>query len=296
MIMPSATGTDDFHFLEEAEEGARRRIMFLGATDTGKTHLVLAVADVLRRKGRIVGVLDLDLGQSTVGPPGCAGLQLPWEAGSDPLFPTAMVFLGFLSPALGIGPVVEASLRLEKRAAEMGYEDLLIDTSGMVEGGLAGLLKRSKIRALRPDLLVVLERQEETRHIFRSLESSSYGKQVRLQPSPQARRRSRSERAEYRQERFRRYFREAREWDLDLGGVEVLAASPRVAPDPEGWREGQLLGLNDEQGYTMALAVYLGKDGKKLRVSAPPVFEPEGVASVVAGSFFCETEDVLRAG
>ena len=45
-----------------------RRIIVLGGSDTGKTTLLECLADVLSRSAP-VGLVDLDAGQSTIGPP-----------------------------------------------------------------------------------------------------------------------------------------------------------------------------------------------------------------------------------
>lgn len=271
-----------------------RRVMFIGGTDSGKTFLARHWAGALAEAGRRVGVLDFDLGQSTVGPPGCIGLQLPWEAGGDPLFPTAMVFLGFLSPAFDVGSVIEAGLRLERRAVEEGYDVLLVDTSGMVEGGLAALLKRCKIRALRPDLLVVLDREGETEHIFRGLEENTYGELMRISPSPEAKCRSREERAAYRRELFRRYFAAGREVTLELGKVELVPTSNRIAASAETLREGQLLGLNDGRGITRDLARVLQVGEDRVRVLTPFRGAMEEIKALSAGPAVLEGDDSFR--
>lgn len=276
-----------------AEEGCRKAL-FMGCTDTGKTYLVRRWADSLARSGKRVGVLDFDLGQSTVGPPGCLGLQLPWGESGDPLFPAAMVFLGFLSPAFDVGSVVEAGLRLEKRAEEMGYDILLVDTSGMVEGGLAALLKRSKIRTLCPDLLVVLEREGETEHIFRGLERDAYGEILRIPPSPQARRRSREERAAYRRGLFHRYFEAGKEMTLDLRGLEVASTSPRLAASTEALSEGRLVGLNDAAGITRALARVLRSDGDSVVLQSPFKGDKEEIKVLSVGPAVLEEDGYLR--
>lgn len=274
--------------------GKHCKVMLIGGTDTGKTFLVRRLAGELARAGRRVGVLDFDLGQSTVGPPGCLGLQLPWEEDDDPLFPSAMVFLGFLSPAFDVGSVIEAGLRLERRAAEEGYEVLIIDTSGMVEGGLAGLLKRCKVRALHPDLLVVLDREGETEHILRSLEETSYGKMVRIPPSPEARRRNREERAAYRRELFRRYFEGGHELILDLRGVEVVPSSPRLAASTDVLCEGLLVGLNDGAGLTLALARVVGVGGGKVSLCTPFTGRERDIRALAVGPSLILEEGTLR--
>lgn len=274
--------------------GDYRRVMFVGAVDTGKTFLALSVADRMCAEGRHVAFLDFDLGQSTVGPPGCVGLQVPWVSGERPLSPTAMVFLGFSSPAYDVASVVEAGLRLEKRAVESGCKTLLIDTSGMVEGGLAALLKRRKIRALRPDLVVVLDRQGEALHIFRGLEEASYGELAVVKASAEAVRKSREERAAYRRERFREYFRFSRELEINLTQSVIIATSTRLAASASALREGCLLGLNDAEGYTLSLARVLDVDGARVRLLTPYRGEEEDIVSLAVGPALLDDDGSLR--
>jgi len=49
-----------------------RSIMIVGGADTGKTSLIEALADLLSRDSRM-GILDLDMGQSHIGPPTTLG-------------------------------------------------------------------------------------------------------------------------------------------------------------------------------------------------------------------------------
>jgi len=279
---------------EEIIDARLRKVMFVGAVDTGKTHLALSLADRLREVGLPTGLLDFDPGQSTVGPPGCLGLQFPWASGADALFPTAMAFLGFVSPAFDVGAVIEAGLRLEGLAWELGCRTLLIDTSGMVEGHLAAFLKRSKIRALRPDLVVLLERESEASHVFRGLEGGALGRLLRLSPHPEARRRSREERASYRRLRVLQYFREAVEVELDLAGRDVTGSSRRVRPGIFALEEGTLLGLNDGRGLTTAMGRFLEEDGKKLRVATPLRGGGEGIRGISVGPSLLDGEGNIR--
>lgn len=274
-------------------EGGSRKALFIGATDTGKTYLLRRWANELACAGKKVAVLDFDLGQSTVGPPGCLGLHLPWGKGGDPLFPVAMVFLGFLSPAFDVGSVVEAGLRLKRRVGELGYDALLVDTSGMIDGALAALLKRSKIRALRPDLLVVLDMRGETDNIFSGLEEDAYGELLKLTPSPEARRRSREERAAYRRELFLRYFDAGREMTLGLRRLRVVSTSPRVAASEETLGEGRLVGLNDAAGITRALARVLRSDEDRVRIVTPFLGDEEEIAALSVGSLVLEEDGSL---
>jgi len=249
--------------------GRYRKVMVMGAPDTGKTHLVFSLAGYLAAQGLRVGVLDFDPGQSSIGPPCTVGMQYPFEEGRDLLHPTAMVFLGRLSPAGDVGAVIDAGLRLERRALELGCGLLLMDTSGMIEGGLAALLKRGKIYKLRPDLVISLDEKGETGHIFNGLEESACGRIEFVKPSPHARSRGRRERFLHRSELFREYFRDAGELWLDLSKIDLIPVSNCVPADPEFLSEGHLLGLDDAGGFALALAALVDRDDGVLVLRSP---------------------------
>ena len=270
--------------------GRYRKVMVMGATDTGKTHLAFSLAGRLAAEGLKVGMLDCDLGQSSIGPPCTVSLQYPFEKDRDLLHPTAMVFLGHLSPAGDVGSMIDAGLKLENQAVELQCDTLFIDTSGMVEGSLAALLKRGKIRKLRPDLIISLDEAGETRHIFKDLEESAYGRLEFVKPSSHARPRGRKERSDYRGQLFREYFKTASELELDLSEVELVPVSNRISGDPELMREGHLLGLNDEMGFTLALAVLMKRESHVLVLRSPFRGDINEIESVAVGPYGIDAE------
>src|SRR5215510_11503725 len=84
-------------------------ILFVGASDAGKTTLVAALASELASRGARVGIVDSDVGQSEIGPPSTVGLgevagplTRPAEARL-----VALQFVGVSSPARDIRGVVE---------------------------------------------------------------------------------------------------------------------------------------------------------------------------------------------
>lgn len=211
-------------------ETARGTVCVLGATDTGKTtlcgYLLQALGDSAGDGGR-VAYLDADLGQSTLGPP--ATLSLAIFSGSSPavpLFeipPQRMVFIGATSPEGHLLATTVGLWRLVEEARQSGCDVLLVDTSGLVYGGAARELKFQKIRLLRPDYLVALQRGGEIEHLLLPHERSG-ARVVRLPVSDQALRHSREQRQAFRQRRFREYFRgaESREIPLDRIGIYGL--------------------------------------------------------------------------
>ena len=52
------------------------KTMILGDVDVGKSSLILYLANRLVRKGLKIGIVDSDIGQSDIGPPGVIGLTI----------------------------------------------------------------------------------------------------------------------------------------------------------------------------------------------------------------------------
>ncbi|MDY6793853.1 MAG: Clp1/GlmU family protein [Actinomycetota bacterium] len=277
--------------LQSLLTGKYRKVMIVGDIDTGKTYLARKLAARLSDRGLRVGIMDCDPGPSTIGPPGTVSLQLPWgEAGRNLMFPTAMIFVGILSPAKDVASMIEASLRLNDLAQERGCDVLIIDTSGMVQGSHAALLKRGKIREIRPDLIVSLDREGETRHIFNSLESSAYGELAFIKPAKEARERSRGERASYRRDYFLEYFGGSEELELKLGEVGLVPASSWIPAETAYLRGGHVLGLNDARDLTLALAILWELEGETMQVMTPYYGNTAAIKSVAVSPYLLDED------
>lgn len=135
--------------------GAWRRMIVLGAADSGKSSFCRFLGGFLAARGATVDLLDTDLGQTMAGPPGGIGLARFDAAGA--LHPDSYRFVGETNPAGAIAAVVAASARLASAATA---DRLLVNSSGLVTGpGIA--LKRWKLEALDPDIVVAIARGEE---------------------------------------------------------------------------------------------------------------------------------------
>jgi polynucleotide 5'-hydroxyl-kinase GRC3/NOL9 len=131
-----------------------------------------------------------------------------------------MVFIGATSPEGHLLATTVGVWRLVEEARSAGSEVLLVDTSGLVYGGAARELKFQKIRLLRPDYLVALQRGGEIEHLLLPHERSGV-RVVRLLVSDQALRHSREQRQAFRQRRFREYFRGAVPQEISLDRVVI---------------------------------------------------------------------------
>lgn len=145
--------------------------LVLGAPDTGKSTLSRYLVYRAYRQGQRVALVDLDLGQSHLGPPATIGLGLfpPRRPGDEALFPEGIYFIGQTSPVGAILEVVVGCRVLADLAGGQGATQVVVNTSGFVQGLAALRLKRAQAQLLHPNLILGLQRQQELEPLLRGL-------------------------------------------------------------------------------------------------------------------------------
>lgn len=221
-------------------------ILFLGGNDTGKTTLTAALARHFLQKSEKVAVIDADLGQSDIGPPTTIGLAILEKEFSswNQVEPKSLYFIGSTSPVGHLLETVVGTYRLTQQAKALGVPRILVDTSGLIGGGVGWALKNYKIELLRPDLIVALERKTELSTILAPWQKRPGLTILRLAPPLGVRRRSGEERKLLREASFSRYFREKAPFTLNWQKVPFVQI-------PWGW--GKPLGINSRRHITYIL-------------------------------------------
>ena len=266
------------------EAAAQARVtLILGTSDTGKTSLAARLAGALAARGERVAVVDADVGQSEIGPPTTVGLgqvtgALARLADAEVL---ALEFVGDTSPVRYIRETAEATGRLVRRALSGGFQRVLVDTGGLVEGPLGLALKRAKIRAVDPDLVLVLQRRDESEPIARALESAgARPRVVRLAPSPAVLRRTATRRREHRERILREYLARAAIIELDVARVPLKDRRGAVVADVDA---GRLLGVLGGAGETLGIARVRAWKPEEGRVVVETPVAADRIAMLVAG-------------
>jgi len=262
---------------------AARVTLVLGASDTGKSTLVARLAGALAGAGHVVGVVDADLGQSDVGPPTTVGLGRVRGAierlGEAEL--VALEFLGVTSPARCMRETAEATARLVQRAIAGGFERVLVDTSGLIEGPFGRALKRMKIDRVAPDVLVALQRSDESEPILRAAAETSRPSIVRLRAGPTTRR-SPAVRRQARRRALEAHLEGAVPVRLDLARVAA-----RFAPGGRGLAvneaAGALVALDGRDGGTLGLGWVSAIDAAGARLTVQTRVEEGRIAAVAIG-------------
>jgi polynucleotide 5'-hydroxyl-kinase GRC3/NOL9 len=265
------------------EAASRARVtLVLGTSDTGKTSLTAQLAGALAARGERVAVVDADVGQSEIGPPTTVGLgrvtgPVGRLADAEML---ALEFVGDTSPVRYIREVAEATGRLVRQALEAGFERVLVDTGGLVEGPLGMALKRAKVRAAEPDLVLVLQRRDESEPIARLLETAARPRVIRLSASPAVVPRTATRRREHRERALREYLAGGKRIALDTRRVPLR---DRRGAETQEVEDGVLLGVLGRGGETLGIARVSAWEPARHRIVLDTPVASDRIASLVVG-------------
>jgi polynucleotide 5'-kinase involved in rRNA processing len=197
--------------------------MVVGVHGSGKTTFCLYLAGYFCQRGKRVAWIDADPGQPFIGPPAAFSLGLYADAGEllrrKP--PLVMGFIGNTSPVGRLLDAVTSLQKLHARAQTFDPDLVIINTSGLVNGGAARELAFHGIDIIAPRYLVAIEQKNEVEHLVSPHAHRADLLILRLPVSPDARVSTSEARKAAREQRFKEYFRGADFQDIALGDVGV---------------------------------------------------------------------------
>lgn len=265
------------------------RIFVVGGVDSGKTTFCRSLALAGVRAGLTVGVVDADIGQATIGPPGTVGLRLVRSAedlvgwtvetgGSGPAIqPDALAFVGAVSPRGHFLPLVTGTAKLVMRAIEMGARLIVVDTSGLIDGVSGQVLKLTKAELCRPHHVVALSRGGELEPVTGVLRRFLSLQVTDLEVDPRIGERSIEDRAGYRE----RALAGALGPDVYRWRIKPTVFMPNLPPDFRLEElEGLLVGVDNGEGDCLGLGILEYRE-EALRLLTPV---SEGVKALRLGS------------
>lgn len=147
-------------------------VLILGGVDSGKTGFCIYLANSALKANWKVAVIDCDLGQSDLGPPGTVDLCFVPKPFTDlfALFPDDSVFVGVTSPSRAVGDVLDATIKLKAKALKRQEDCLiLINTDGWIDGDDAVKYKVRLIETVDPDHIVTIQTGDELDPIISSV-------------------------------------------------------------------------------------------------------------------------------
>lgn len=180
----------------------------LGGVDAGKTTFVAEAVAAASRAGRSVGVLDCDLGQSEIGPPGTVGVGIANAGQLEsinslrdlPLLGT--YFIGAVSPVHHALDVCIGAAQMARLAREQKPDIFLVDTCGWIDGAAACLFKRCLTDVIVPQLALNFMRADSPNAMLHAFGHLKVPEVVNVDASPSVQRKSQIARTTRRTARF----------------------------------------------------------------------------------------------
>jgi polynucleotide 5'-hydroxyl-kinase GRC3/NOL9 len=263
---------------EAVLEPQNRTIMVMGGSDTGKTTLIEDLLRLLLPAFR-VGVVDADLGQSHLGPPTTIawGLLEKKFEGWENLMVKDFYFVGATSPSGNLLPTL-TGVKIIHDKARTQVDKILLDTTGMIRGGPARVLKRCMIDIIHPQIILALQRTDELEHILTGFKGMSIPRIYRMKVPTGVRQKNYSERVSYRQHRLKAYFESAQSLALacDQIGLEGIVS--------ERYLHHRLICLRDTEGKNLALGIVAQVDGRMRSISVyTPLDKKKKIGGILWG-------------
>lgn len=197
-------------------------IIVLGGVDSGKTSFCNYLANMTLRLGRNVSLIDGDLGQSDVGPPGTIGLSIIEKPIFDPfnLKPDHVIFIGVTSPYTAVKSIIEGLANLKDKAINMGSNFVIINTDGWIEGADAVEYKLHLIKIVKPDFIVAIQSNNELKPLINSL--NGLKERVLIADIPKnIKKRDRETRKIVRESSYKKYLKEGKIHSYPLSWIAV---------------------------------------------------------------------------
>jgi polynucleotide 5'-kinase involved in rRNA processing len=258
---------------------ARGTVVVVGGIDTGKTSFGLSVVEAARARGISVGLVDADIDQSTVGPATCVGLKFCSNLNRVDLQTVARAdelgFVGSTSAQGHLLPLVAGTARLVRRAREAGCELIVVDTSALVSGIHAEMLKYHKIEVIRPDAVVGFQRGAELDPILGIISRFFPVEVTAIRVDETVTERSAEERLASRERSLASYFAPP----LNRWRVKPTVFMPTIPPDGDMSKlDGLVVGLEDGAGRCRGLGVLeYQRQGNLLRMVSSESIGPKGL-------------------
>ena len=193
-------------------------VAVMGPTDAGKTSFTALLANRSLRRGLPPAIIDADVGQADIGPPGFISMAMPdnWVLWLRQLEPEAIRFIGSIEPGPVAGRILTSVSSLARLARSRGAANIFVDTDGWVTGWAALEYKADLARLAEAHYVVVVGDHTLYSYMQRVVDA-----EVAYVRSPQVlAARSVEERRELRRDNYRRFL-DGEERVIDLTKVKV---------------------------------------------------------------------------
>ncbi len=254
--------------------------LLIGTTDSGKSTLARYLIKKLTGEHFKVSLVDADIGQSILGLPGTISTKVfTNEKETENFIYERMFFVGSTNPAKKISLMIDGSKKMVAISREKS-DITFVDTTGLISGEIGRALKIGKIRAIRPEHIIALQRHDEVEHILNLAEDIHIH---RITPSHMAKMRDRVNRVRSRKKRCFDYFSKTKvsEFILIQNDVGFFYNGKTISLIDTCFKDGTIIGLNYNDD-TRALGVIVESNRNSI-IFKSPIKSLKGINRVLFG-------------
>jgi len=211
----------------------------LGGADCGKSSLCTYLFNKLVDGKCKIAVLDGDIGQSDIGPSATVGYGIA----SNPIYELYNLklrnacFVGVTSSITALSKTIEALTVMKAEILQQQVDYVIVNTDGLVEGDIAIKYKADLVKALKPDVIVALQTQNELAPLISNLETPA----ILVDPSFALKQRTPEKRKTLREMTYTRYLKRAKLHCIPKS--QVIIEPRNAVPKKQEPEKGILLGL-----------------------------------------------------
>jgi len=288
------------NFVRKCIQTKPKTVVVFGEIDTGKTFLTTYLANrlvkdfyssvlSLSKEKLKIAILDCDIGQSDIGPPGTIGLarvEKPVVFLSE-LTAEAIHFVGAYSPAYVQTEYFYGLKKLLKQGLEIS-EILIVNTPGWVYGQQGRMFTGKEIEILNPEIILLLEQGKELEYLAEEFTKEQI---TRLTVSTYAVPRTPNQRKNLRETITREYFRNAKEMVLSADEIVTGLFVPPMRQAGQTTLlndkiKGLVAGLIDSEDNCLGLGIVQEIDSEKKIHLLTPLSDKEKIKSLQFGSVY----------
>ncbi len=273
--------------LDDIKSHAYRSIYVVGNTDCGKTTLCRFLVQELVKEEKI-GLIDCDPGQSNLGLPTTLNAGIFDTPDDIPAY-TFGRFLGVTTPQRKQIHCLLAIQKLYEKTRKQDVGITILDSSGYSMGSSAVEFQAVIIEAVKPDLVVLVEREHELDDLARHLSFFKGMDIKRIPVSQHVKPRSMPLRREYRESKFREYFQNCDLKVVDISNMMLCGYLPERFTVQSV--RGRLIAFLDGEKFIVRVAVARSiYDNDRICVCLVPDFDEKEAAFLHIGELFLDPE------
>ena len=199
---------------------SKKKLMIIGETDSGKSTLATYLINMALQKDMKVCIVDGDIGQGDLAPPGCIGAAMIERYVYDlrDVNPDLFEFLGYISPRFIRDIVIEKIKKIISNVEEKNWNLCIINTDGYIAN--EGMdYKLEMVERINPNMIVCFK--DVDKMLFKRLRDDVGHPLVISADKPDSVTKTSYERSGRRLNQYLRFLKGGRDLNVNLNKVKL---------------------------------------------------------------------------